>query len=136
MEEKGIGNLLYILISVGVVILSYVFDKRKRKNAPQVPQPQNEIPDWDPIPDDEPFFQKKMDVKPIVVESNFDSLETLESLETNKGTAFTEIKSNLKSTFGKKPIETIEDESNNPNKAYFDPVKAIIYSEIMKPKYF
>lgn len=137
MEEKGIGNIVYIIISVVFVLVSFVLKKKKR------PEPQQSIPfpDINTIPD--------VDVRERMEQSMSDSSQMQPNTQQRMKSIF--------DILGVTPEETQKTPEKLTEKPYlqrekkevvkgkteeihhvletFDPVKAIIYSEIMARKF-
>ncbi|PKP21984.1 MAG: hypothetical protein CVU05_05605 [Bacteroidetes bacterium HGW-Bacteroidetes-21] len=136
MEEKGISNIIYIVISVVFVLISFVF--RKKKQEIVAPQKTTPPPDFFPKIDENPapeeFFPKKKEeiFTPVTSYASLKSRSTLTKLEVipeeDEVTASHSFLNNKHSekSVGEKTMDVMKD---------FDPVKAVIYSEIMTRKY-
>lgn len=132
MEEKGISEIIYIVISIVFVLFSFVFRKKKQQEPIPVP---TSFPKVDTAPED--FFPKQSE------ETKEETFVPVKDIPRQK----------IRSIYS--PIEVIPEEdetqadhrilkhidnnkaSNDSSKQHevFDPVKAVIYTEIMNRKY-
>jgi hypothetical protein len=134
MEEEGIGSIIYYVVIAVVTLLSIVAGRRKKK-AQQQPVPAESFPE---IPDNpEDYFPRKKEEESLTdllrtITQNERQVEEKVMIDYNN---YDETRADHSILKKKKPVinEIIEEESSKNDD--FDPVKAIIYSEIMNRKY-
>ncbi len=138
MDEKIFGRLIPVVIAIVVLIVQYVIKNQKKKNITNatIPVPQAK----ETLPQAEINKQKQTDQDRI----ENDSLKTLvskahnityDSKSNNKKPAFTAMQKNIKPSINR-TIQVINNEKNDLTLTGEELQKAIIYSEILNPKYF
>jgi len=148
MEKEGLSQIIYIISAVALIFLSYYFDYMKKKKMSQNPPPPHTEEDDFDMPNLEDLFppidapkkqsQPKVATQQVVMpkkkyESSFNKTPK-ETMKANIG--YERLKSRLSSNI--KVGETIElDQKNNSVNEImqdFDPIKAVIYAEIINRK--
>lgn len=134
MEEEGIGSVIYYIVIAVVTILSIVAG-RKKKQAQQQPAPAESFPE---IPDNpEDFFPRKKEEESLadLIKSIKNNEAKLEETKMTSYENYDETKTDHKAVKKTKPIVISEENEPAAPELEFDPVKAVIYSEIFNRKY-